>query len=443
MENGTVYEMVTTPQKAGNGNIWFAKEAPQIELNKKKATLYRTQKIQLKATVKGSLTKVTWESDKPAVASVDANGNVTAKKAGSATITAKLNGKSASCKITVQNASVNITSTKVSLYTGQTKKLKATVKGKGLSATWKSSDPSIASVNSVGKITAKKKGTVTITASIRGLESIKDTCTVEVKAPSIKLNKSNDTLNLTDKKSVQLTASVQGASQKVTWKSSNKKVATVNAKGKVTAKKTGTVTITARANGVAASCKITVEKESALAIAKKDLGQWVASYAQFYNKFEVVDLIGDSTPEVLLMDAMDVGTITLLYYDPTRPKSGIQYTRTDSICQDAEEIYIDRKTNQIVVVEVQDEWEPNRRKVTLYDSDWKAQKCYMLEQYSSSDKAYFASRSGDWTYHSVTVSKFWEMYNKWISIGVKYTYKDVTIPNTAANRAKYLGYTFS
>lgn len=82
--------------------------------------------------------------------------------------------------------------------------------------------------------------------------------TVEA-ATKVKLNKTKVTLYVG--KSVQL--KVKGTTKKVTWKSSNKKVATVTSKGKVTAKKKGKATITAKVSGKKYTCKVTV-KEVAL-----------------------------------------------------------------------------------------------------------------------------------------------------------------------------------
>ena len=79
------------------------------------------------------------------------------------------------------------------------------------------------------------------------------------KKTSIKLNKSKAIIYTSGNRTVQLKATVKGASKKVTWKSSNKKVATVSPKGRVTAKKTGVVVITAKANGKIAKCNVTVK----------------------------------------------------------------------------------------------------------------------------------------------------------------------------------------
>lgn len=83
---------------------------------------------------------------------------------------------------------------------------------------------------------------------------------VSAATPTIKLNKTSAVLYLKEQKTIQLKATVTGPSTKVTWKSSNPAIASVGSKGKVTAKKTGKVTITAKANGKTAKCTITVKK---------------------------------------------------------------------------------------------------------------------------------------------------------------------------------------
>lgn len=82
---------------------------------------------------------------------------------------------------------------------------------------------------------------------------------------SITLNRKNATMKVGGKVTLKVkSVKPKNASKKVTWKSSDKKVATVNSKGVVTAKKAGTATITAKsAKGKAvAKCKITVNGDS-------------------------------------------------------------------------------------------------------------------------------------------------------------------------------------
>jgi len=154
-------------------------------------------------------------------------------------------------------ASISLNKTSASLYIGQTLTLKAVRKGTAKTVKWSSSNSSIASVSSSGKVTAKKAGSTTITAKAG---TVKTSCKITVKNASIKLNKTS--ASITVKGTLQLKATVYGASKKVTWTSSDTKKATVTSTGKVTGKAAGTVTVTAKANGKRATCKITVKKAS-------------------------------------------------------------------------------------------------------------------------------------------------------------------------------------
>lgn len=78
---------------------------------------------------------------------------------------------------------------------------------------------------------------------------------VNVEAKTIKINKKAAVL----KKGKTLQLKVSGTKKKVVWKSSNKKVAVVNSKGKVTARGKGSCTITAKVQGKTLKCKITVK----------------------------------------------------------------------------------------------------------------------------------------------------------------------------------------
>lgn len=77
----------------------------------------------------------------------------------------------------------------------------------------------------------------------------------EVQAASVKLNRKKATII----KGKTLKLKVSGTKNKVTWKSSNKKIASVSSTGKVTAKKSGTATITAKIEKIQLKCKITVK----------------------------------------------------------------------------------------------------------------------------------------------------------------------------------------
>ena len=128
--------------------------------------------------------------------------------------------------------------------------------------TYKSSNKKVATVSSKGKITARKKGSATITVYWKGKKLT--TCKVKVvPAPeTVSLNKTK--LSLKVKKTYRLTPNINaGSHTKYTWSSSNAAVASVNKSGLVTAKKAGKATITVRThNGLRATCKVTVTKPS-------------------------------------------------------------------------------------------------------------------------------------------------------------------------------------
>ena len=156
-------------------------------------------------------------------------------------------------------ASVSLSPTARTLALKETATLTAAVKNADTSViTWVSDNPKVVSVEPsteddyMAVITAKRGGVATITASISGVSA---SCKVTVDAPSIELDQSSATVFI--KKKLKLKAVVTGPSKTATWKSSNSAVASVSG-GTVTAKKAGKATITASANGLTATCQVTV-----------------------------------------------------------------------------------------------------------------------------------------------------------------------------------------
>lgn len=139
--------------------------------------------------------------------------------------------------------------------------------------TWSSSDPTIATVDQTGKVTAVSKGTVTITATLPGADP--QTCTVRSAitgttaptvpspspsastAPSGSLTLNKEEFSISAKYPDPITLKVTGADGTVTWTSSNSAVATVDQNGKVTQMGNGKCTITATdAAGNSDSCLV-------------------------------------------------------------------------------------------------------------------------------------------------------------------------------------------
>ena len=141
------------------------------------------------------------------------------------------------------------------VYKGKTTTLKATVTGTAAAkVTFTSSNPKVAAVNkTTGKVTAKAKGTAVITAKCG---DVKVTCKVTVKNPTLTLNKTSASVKVG--KTTKITAKA-APSGKVTYKSGNKKIATVSSKGTIKGIKKGTAKITVTCNGVTKTVKVTVK----------------------------------------------------------------------------------------------------------------------------------------------------------------------------------------
>lgn len=148
-----------------------------VKINKTKTTIYVGKSTTLKIT--GTSKKITWSSSNKKVATVSSKGKVTAKKKGTATITAKVSGKSYKCKVTVKNPYLNATKKKLEVNKTYTLKLTGATAKK-----YTSSKKSVATVSSKGKITAVKAGTATITVTDSNKKTYKCVITVTNKKPT-------------------------------------------------------------------------------------------------------------------------------------------------------------------------------------------------------------------------------------------------------------------
>lgn len=225
--------------------------------------------LQLTATVlpADATDKLTWKSSNSKKVTVSETGKIKAVAAGSATITVTSeSGKKTTCKVTVEKKAVKATKvtikkTSKTMKVGDVKQLKLTVKPSRTTdkITFKSSKKTVISVAKNGVMTAKKPGKATITATV-GKKKASITITVKQPATGIKLNKTSATLKKGKTLKLKATITPGNSTDKVTFKSSKKSVATVNSKGVVTAKKKGKATITAKTtSGKTAKCKITVK----------------------------------------------------------------------------------------------------------------------------------------------------------------------------------------
>ena len=246
-------------------------DVESIELNRNELTIVEGESETLVATVKpdnATDKTVSWSSADESVAMVSVSGVVTAIKEGETIVTATSGAKSASCKVIVQKEIIDVTSISLDqntleLYEGTSATLSATVLPENATdktITWSSSNTTVATVDSNGKVEAISSGSATITATAGGFSA---SCTVTVIVPvaSISLNKTELTLKIKESESLVATISPSNATNKsVTWKSDNTNVATVNNDGKVTAVDQGTakITVTTQEGSKTATCVVTV-----------------------------------------------------------------------------------------------------------------------------------------------------------------------------------------
>ena len=238
---------------------------------------------QLNATVEpedAENKSVTWESSDETVATVDENGLVTGKSAGSATVTVRTEegGYTAQCSVIVEGeeivavTGVRLDNTGITVGVGGTWQLNATVEpedAENKSVTWESSDETVATVDENGLVTGKSAGNATVTVrTVDGGYTAQCSVTVEgeevVAVTGVRLDYEGITIDVGGTWQLNATVEPEDAENKgVTWESSDETVATVDENGLVTGKSAGSATVTVRTvdGGYTAQCSVTVEGE--------------------------------------------------------------------------------------------------------------------------------------------------------------------------------------
>lgn len=207
------------------------------------------------------------------VTNVNKNGTfklTAGKKKGSAVITVTLaSKKTASFKVTVQKAAVKTTkittTTKsLTLAKGATyKKLASSIAVTPVTSkekvTYSSSNKKVATVSSKGVIKAKKAGTAKITVKSGSKKVVVTVKVTGVKTTNLSGVPAAKSVSKGKSFKIKAIATPKNTDEKITFKSSNKKVATVTSKGVVKGLKKGTATITVQSGSKKMTCKVTVK----------------------------------------------------------------------------------------------------------------------------------------------------------------------------------------
>lgn len=226
--------------------------------------------------------QVTWNSSDSSVAVVEHNsGIVTAKGQGTAWITATTadGGYKAYCNVTVTNdndsyipvSNIELNTNVIEMTKGQNKKLTVTISpanATNKSVTWSSDNPSAASVDSNGNVSALNKGIAVITAKTadgnlndRCFVIVRDDKTKDTEVLKISLNKTSICIRKGSYE--KLTPIITPGNLKNTaliWKSSNNKVAYITNDGRVFGKNEGNavITVSTKDGKHSATCKVQV-----------------------------------------------------------------------------------------------------------------------------------------------------------------------------------------
>lgn len=217
-----------------------------------------------------------WKSGDEAIATVDAQGQVTGHSVGEAMISATIEGVAGTVEVTVSLIpvdSVAIEPPDTSIFVSDTVQLTATafdedgepLQGRDVEE-WRSSDEAVATVDAQGQVTGHGVGEAEISAMIEDMEGAATVTVGEMPVDSVDIVPADTTIVVGE--TVELTATALSASgdpldgRNAEWSTSNPDIATVDeASGEVTGVAEGTVKITAEIEGKQGTADVTVDPE--------------------------------------------------------------------------------------------------------------------------------------------------------------------------------------
>ena len=211
---------------------------------------------------------ITWTSSNEGVATVDNNGLITAITAGTTTITASIDGKTANCtvKVLVPISSFTVNQSEVTLIKNDTTKNSTELKvvigpenaEEDKTVIWSSSDEAVAIVEeNTGKVKAVGVGETVITGTLKNGMKVTTKVYVNVKTESMEYS-AEEIINKGESKKVVATLTPSDSTEGITYTSSNESIATVDSDGTIHAIAKGTVVITATSGSISKNCTVTV-----------------------------------------------------------------------------------------------------------------------------------------------------------------------------------------
>lgn len=259
---------VTNPPPASVGSVSVTLSATSARVG---STVTATADV--RGTTGAVLTgrTVSWASGNSAIATVSSSGVITAATVGTVSIAATVDGVSGSATLTVTPPpvqTVTVTLASASVIAGNTTTATATLaddKGaplSGRSVTWSSGTPTVATVDTAGRITAVAAGTTTITATSEGKTGTASLTVLPVPVASVTVAVSP--ASVLPGGTAQATATPLDATgavltgRAVTWSSSAPSIASINTQGVVVGVAPGTVTVTATVEGRTGQAVVTV-----------------------------------------------------------------------------------------------------------------------------------------------------------------------------------------
>lgn len=225
-----------------------------VNINKDSIRLNMGYSTQLKATVYNATNaNVVWSVANSTIASVSKTGYVTAKKSGTTKVTAKYVKDGAqytdTCIVYVNKPYITGSS---DIYLKQKTKYLVHNRGKK-TVKWSVKNKKIATIDNNGKLTAKKMGSTSVIANVGG---IKLSYKIYVYGPNLGYTDCEITVGFS-KYNYVYPSSVY---KKVTWKSRNSRIVSVNKKGEMKAKRPGSCWIYAKTAGKTLKCFVVSKK---------------------------------------------------------------------------------------------------------------------------------------------------------------------------------------